>query len=385
MSLDWDRLKLDLADPDEHNPPEGESDDAHAHAHADAGHDYDGNGNPEASIELPPILDAATFSVSELPTPEELIKGVVHKGTKIVIGGGSKSFKTWVQIDAALSVAYGLSWMGRETLSGRVLFINFEIKPSFFQKRIKAVCEAKGIQQIEGRLDIWNLRGYGASYTELIPLIIARIKEMNYALVIIDPIYKLYGNVDENSANEVANLMNGLERVCVETDAAVMFGAHYSKGNQAAKESIDRISGSGVFARDPDSIIPFTKHEEDDCFVVEPVLRNLPPIQPFVVRWKYPLMVIDEDLDPAALKIAGGPGRKKVYDAVALLSAIWDRTGSNPVTTVDWAKLAGVPRTVLNDYMPEMREKGLIATIGEGRTARKYITPKGLLLIDNSA
>jgi len=37
----------------------------------------------------------------------------------------------------------------------------------------------------------------------------------------------------------------------VKTGAAVGFGAHYSKGNQAGKEAIDRVSGSGVFARDP--------------------------------------------------------------------------------------------------------------------------------------
>ena len=61
---------------------------------------------------------------------------------------------------------------------------------------------------------------------------------------------------------------------------------HYaSKGNQSGKDSIDRISGSGVFARDPDSIVTMTKHEEDGAFVVEPVLRNLPPIEPFCVAW----------------------------------------------------------------------------------------------------
>lgn len=38
-------------------------------------------------------------------------------------------------------------------------------------------------------------------------------------------------------------------RLTVETGAGVAFGSHFSKGNQIQKESIDRISGSGVFAR----------------------------------------------------------------------------------------------------------------------------------------
>ena len=79
---------------------------------------------------------------------------------------------------------------------------------------------------------------------------------------------------------------------------------HFAKGNAAAKETIDRISGSGVFARDPDSLITFTKHEEEDAYTIEMVLRNLPPVKPFVVRWQWPLFRREESLDPAHLKTA---------------------------------------------------------------------------------
>jgi len=284
--------------------------------------------------ELPAIVDASTFVATEYPAVPELIKGLVHQGTKVVVGGGSKSFKTWVQLDAAISVAYGLPWMECETVAGRVLFVNLEIKDSFFQGRVKKICEARGIQQCPSRLDIWNLRGYSAPYRIILPKIIARIKEVGYSLIVLDPVYKLYGNTDENSASEVAQLLNELERVCVETGAAVLFGAHYSKGNQAAKESIDRISGSGVFARDPDSIIPFTRHEEEESFVVEPILRNLPPIQPFVVTWNYPLMERNQDLDPSKLKQAGG--RPKESSGKDILDLLPDAG----LTNQEWEDLA---------------------------------------------
>ena len=48
---------------------------------------------------------------------------------------------------------------------------------------------------------------------------------------------------------------------------------HFAKGNASAKGTIDRISGSGVFARDPDSLVVFTRHEEEGAFVVE-MVRN---------------------------------------------------------------------------------------------------------------
>ena len=41
---------------------------------------------------------------------------------------------------------------------------------------------------------------------------------------------------------------------------------HFAKGNPAAKESIDRISGSGVFARDPDR----TRRSEPGCGAKRP-------------------------------------------------------------------------------------------------------------------
>lgn len=332
-------------------------------------------------IKLPVIVDSATFIGEVLPEPASLIKGLVHQGTKVIVGGGSKSFKTWIQLDCAVCVAYGLPWLGFETTPGRVLFVNFEIQPVFFQGRLKTISEARGLTLEPGRLDVWNLRGFSAPYAILIPQIIERIKEVGYSLVILDPIYKLYGSANENDASEVAQLLNSLERVCVDTDAAVMFGAHYSKGNQSSKESIDRISGSGVFARDPDSIIPFTMHENEGSFVVEPTLRNLPPVEAFTVTWNYPFMERDDSLDPTKLKQQAKAGRTREHDPLELLSFIRETTPENPISVTEWAERANLKRQTLSGYMEGLRNSGLITTVGEGKWARKCITSKGLSVL----
>lgn len=282
---------------------------------------------------LPVIIDACDFMAQSLPEPSELITGILHQGSKLVLGGGSKSFKTWMLLDLALSVSHGVPWLGHPTAKGRVLFINFEVQPWSWQKRIKAVAEAKGIELEPGRISFWNLRGKAANFQQLLPQIRERAKS-GFALIILDPIYKLYGQTDENKASDVAALLNGLEDLAVESGAAVAFGAHFSKGNQAGKESIDRISGSGVFARDPDSLLVFTKHETDSAFTVEATLRNFAPVDPFVVRWQYPLMAADGSLDPAKLKKVGG--RKKEHDAEELLDVL----SSASLTTGEWQKAA---------------------------------------------
>lgn len=342
--------------------------------------DFDAHGNKVDSVVLPPIEDSFDFVSMEILMPPEIIKGLAHQGTKMILGGGSKSYKTWLQLDLAVSLAYGLDWLGFECIAGRVLYVNLEIPRPFFQRRVNKMYEARGVQKLKERLDIWNLRGYAADYRQLLPMITARIKATGYIAVFIDPVYKIYGKTDENSASEVAQLLNGTEKVCVDTGAMVAFGAHYSKGNQSNKEAIDRVSGSGTFARDPDSIINFTQHEDKGAFVVEPILRNLAPVEPFVVRWKYPLMVRDDDADPSKLKQQNA-GRKKEHDPLDFLRLIQDRTQGNPISVSEWANLAGIARPTLIGYLGVMRDSGWILTIGEGQSARKAISEKGLSAI----
>ena len=150
--------------------------------------------------------------------------------------------------------------------------------------------------------------------------------------------------------------MNEIEELAVRTGAAIAFGAHYSKGNQSQKESIDRIGGSGVFARDPDSILNFTKHEQPDCFTVNATLRNHSPIQPFVVRWDFPLMVVDATLNPAKLKQAGRPELYRAKDLFELID--------KPMSASEIVKAArdeiGIPRRRVFELLAELKGVGLL-------------------------
>jgi hypothetical protein len=141
----------------------------------------------------------------------------------------------------------------------------------------------------------------------LIPKILGRIRDTGYALILIDPIYKGLGGRNENDAGDIASLLNEVEQLAAKSGAAVVFGAHFSKGNQAAKESIDRIGGSGVFARDPDVILTMTPHADEDAHVIDLTLRALPPVKPFVVRWNASIFSPDHDASPEHLKPAQGP------------------------------------------------------------------------------
>jgi hypothetical protein len=257
---------------------------------------------PDSAIaDLPDIVSARDFAAQPIPPPPELVHGVLHKGSKGIYGGPSKSFKTWTLLDLGIAVSTGGDWLGFTTTPGRVLYVNFELQDFGIQKRLHDIAKDRGVDVPEA-LHLWNLRGHSAPLTLLLPELLRRIEGEGYDLIIPDPIYKTLQGRDENAAGDVGQVCNEIEAVAVQTGAAVAFGAHFAKGNAAAKQAIDRISGSGVFARDPDSIITVTPHEEEDCFTVDMILRNFPPPGGFAIRWRYPRMVRDASLDPENLR-----------------------------------------------------------------------------------
>ena len=254
-----------------------------------------------AGSDLPRIVPGHEFMAKPETEPPQLVEGVLHQGAKMILGGPSKARKSWSLIDLMLSVSAGSPWWGFPTRRGRVLYLNFELPAFALQHRLNAIAASKQIIDFTG-FDLWNLRGHATDFTALIPKILGRIRDTGYALILIDPIYKGLGNRNENDAGDIASLLNEVEQLAAKSGAAVVFGAHFSKGNQAGKEAIDRIGGSGVFARDPDVILTMTPHQDDDTHVIDLTLRALPPVKPFVVRWGGSIFITDRNADPEALK-----------------------------------------------------------------------------------
>jgi hypothetical protein len=302
---------------------------------------------------LPPITTACEALSTEIPEPPEIISGLVHQGTKAALGGGSKSNKTWALMDCGISAAHGEPFWSMKTRKSKVLYANLELPEWSFQRRLKAVRDAKNIKE-SNLLEIWHLRGHVAPYDVILPKIRERIKQAGYALVILDPIYKIMGDLKENSAEDMTKLMNALEALSVECGCAIIFGAHFSKGNQSAKESMDRISGSGVFARDPDSILVMTRHEEENAFTIEATLRNMKPVEPFVVRWDFPLFRRDDSLDPSKLKQARS-GRPNLYTPAMLI----DSLGKRKLSSTEWlkrtAEATGIGRTKFFELLRQLQ------------------------------
>lgn len=196
---------------------------------------------------------------------DELINGVLRKGHKMLIAGPSKAGKSFALIQLSIAIAEGAKWLGFECARGKVLYVNLELDRASCYHRFKDVYNALGLEpRNRADIDVWNLRGRSAPLDKLAPKLIRRAVKKEYAAVIIDPIYKIITG-DENSADQMAHFCNQFDKICSEAKTAVIYCHHHSKGSMAGKRSMDRASGSGVFARDPDAFLDLTELRVDEA------------------------------------------------------------------------------------------------------------------------
>jgi len=257
--------------------------------------------------ELPSLtyLDEALANPPELP--EELIEGVVRLGHKMLISGSSKAGKSFLLMELCIALSEGLKWLGFQCRKSKVLYVNLEIdEPSAINRFSEIYKGLKLKPKYSHDIVIWNLRGRAMPLDKLVPKLIRKVANQGFNAIIIDPIYKVITG-DENNASEMGAFSNQFDKICNETGCAAIYCHHHSKGSQGFKKAMDRASGSGVFARDPDALLDMIQLETSEEFMaqnadvmtstawrLESSLREFQNFKPVNFWFEYPIHRVDD-------------------------------------------------------------------------------------------
>ena len=327
------------------------------------------------------------------PKPPELIRGILRRGHKMLIAGPSKAGKSFLLIELAIAIAEGGSWLGFSCVQGKVLYVNLEIDPASCIDRFITIYGRLGfaLPHTEN-IVIWNLRGHALPLDKLVPILVKRMKDEQFVAVIIDPIYKVITG-DENNASDMGAFCNQFDKICTELGASAIYCHHHSKGAQGGKKAIDRASGSGVFARDPDAQLdiielkkPLFKEvetETDDGEIIEieqfdttrsawrleASLREFPPITPVNFYFDYPLHPVDTEGALAMYRPDGSPlanldaSPKRTTPEIRkrrLDDAFEAAPKNEPITIKVLADLAEVSQDTMRRYLKEFDEDYMV-------------------------
>lgn len=169
------------------------------------------------------------------------------------ISGRAKSYKTWTAEDLALSVMTGTKFLDtfRTMKPGPVLMVQEEDPASVIQERLGLIAAHKGIPAGETILrgnrqflsvpnlpfSIFNLTGFKLEDDGKVGQVVAEIRRLRPALVILDPFINLISSetTDEYRGSAIANALQTFKQWREEFGCAVLVVHHWNKSNDSGR------------------------------------------------------------------------------------------------------------------------------------------------------
>lgn len=164
-----------------------------------------------------------------------LIEDVWANNSVGVIGAPPKSFKSILTINLACAIATGQPFDGHKVKQGGVLIVQGENNLAMEQQKIYS---------ITGRTDIPIYFVDELLTLDYIHKVRDVILENNIILLIIDPLYLLFGNGDINKHQDITRRLEALTRLRNKTGVSIMLVHHSRKLERGAKITTADMYGS---------------------------------------------------------------------------------------------------------------------------------------------
>lgn len=204
-----------------------------------------------------PLRELLTFDAfveQDIPAPEFMVEGFLQVASVGICAGEPKTMKSTLMLDMAVSVASGKPFLGiYKVKPNPVLYIQEEnseadIKRRFLRisyNRRVLVTTSIGFEPLPVPLYIMNNRGINLQDKADREFIDKAVEEQGIKLLILDPWYMMCGNLNENDAGEVGQILKYLSTLRNRFGCTVILVHHFKKGD--ASRGGQRMRGSSVF------------------------------------------------------------------------------------------------------------------------------------------
>lgn len=204
--------------------------------------------NPYPSLVLKSVLEL----INSHTKVEWLVQDWVIQGSKLLISGPPKAFKSLIAVDdLAVSVASGKDFLGHFMVNktGPVIIYQGENSEALEKDRFRKIMASKGIP--EGTdLPLYVISNQGLALNE--PMSLARLEEaiqkIQPVLVIIDPLYTAYAG-DMSSQKDTVPMLNALTQLRDKYGCVMGIATHDNKGSgqNTPKGAGGRVYGTQFF------------------------------------------------------------------------------------------------------------------------------------------
>ncbi|GAA2448492.1 AAA family ATPase [Streptomyces macrosporus] len=179
--------------------------------------------------------------------PRWLFRDALVDGDYGMLSAEDKAGKTWALLDAAVSCAAGLPWLGRFGCEkpGPVIVFFGEGSKRKAVRRIRAIAVSKGLtrEQADALEIIPVFRSpqlKSAQHQELIRQAIAQYRP---SLVIVDPLYLAASGAKSSDLISMGELLGSIQHIVQDGGASLIISHHWNKTGSGSGH--DRSSGVG--------------------------------------------------------------------------------------------------------------------------------------------
>ncbi len=216
---------------------------------------------PDEDVGKPPIRSLGEYLDTEIETPPELVKPflVARGAVSAMVAKGGKG-KTALSLNRLVHWSMGLPlfpdledvFVPLEPL--RVVLIENEGSAWHFQKVLRLILEGGGfepehIELARSNVHVWGDGGWSGlklDNDENLELVKRATDSTKADIVFVEPFRGLWRG-EENSATEMAVVIDNLSSLANEYGCAVMVTHHERKNSVDGGEQMDMARGSGVF------------------------------------------------------------------------------------------------------------------------------------------
>lgn len=213
----------------------------------------------------PVVCGAELVAAEDLPEPPWLVEGMVASGSKWLIVGEPKSFKSTLTMDLAFSVATGTEFLGSSVPTpGLVIYVDSEMRRSHFRSWLRRLeLNRFGDEAEDSRdrwankllhfkwpsADTWANQSGRDKLARNIAEIVQQVGEQP-RLVVFDSLYLFASGTNLNDMGEITPLLKLCDQVWEEYDCTVGLVHHANKprvdseGGFVAMSPEHRILGS---------------------------------------------------------------------------------------------------------------------------------------------
>jgi hypothetical protein len=157
-------------------------------------------------------LEADALLAQDYGENRWLANGLVRKSGKCILDGNPETGKSWLAMQLALCVRYGLPWLGQATQQGNVLYWAGDMSEEMVQARLENLtCGLEVAAPIDGLLfDFSPLALDEPSDVQAMARTVARA---GAHLFVIDSLYLCLGRLEENAAGDMGRAMSAVQQI----------------------------------------------------------------------------------------------------------------------------------------------------------------------------